>query len=136
MSTYRVEWDFTFQRGEVGEVLAESLLKGESVGSVEVKTDGRWQDTGNVYVEYECQHDSVWKRSGIATTTASHWAFVLEGTGTVVFVETEVLKAIARDELKRSGPKMQPHGSHPTKGVAVPLSSVFDAQRTNRKKAS
>ena len=137
MSTYRVDWDFTFAKGEVGEQLAESLLKGESIGAVEVKTDGRWRDTGNVYVEFECQHDGVWRRSGIATTTATHWAFVLDDAGIIVFVETDVLKEIARTELRRSGPRNQPHGSHPTRGVAVPLDAVFESQRRNaRRKAS
>ena len=70
-------WDLDLRAGELGESHVADLL---SIDTVEVKTDRRWQETGNIYIETECfyQESQEWKPSGIRVSEATHWAFLLE----------------------------------------------------------
>lgn len=70
-------WDLDLRDGELGESKVADLL---SLDTVEVKTDRRWKETGNVYIETECYYvsDNSWKPSGVRVSKATHWAFVLE----------------------------------------------------------
>ena len=70
-------WDLDLRAGEVGEMKLADLL---SMDTIEVKTDRRWHETGNLYIETECfqQSTRTWEDSGISVSKATHWAFVLE----------------------------------------------------------
>ena len=76
-------WDLDLRDGLAGESKVADLL---SLDTLEVKTDRRWWETGNVYIETECWYQSSqsWEPSGIRTTKATHWAFVLEDTVLIV----------------------------------------------------
>lgn len=54
------DWDLDFRFGQAGEVLVNSLLTAP-IETVEVKTDRRWKETGNLYIEVYCWS----KRAGI-----------------------------------------------------------------------
>ena len=81
------DWDLDFRFGVAGENTVAQLIE-----TVEVKTDRKWKDTGNLYIEVYCWSPNTenWYPSGLSATKASHWAFNLEGT--VVIVPTQVLK--------------------------------------------
>lgn len=70
-------WDIDLRDGMVGESKIADLLH---LDTVEVKTDRRWIDTGNLYIETECWYvgDNTWKPSGVRVSQATHWAFMLE----------------------------------------------------------
>lgn len=76
-------WDLDLRDGQAGESMVADLL---SLDTVEVKTDRRWWETGNVYIETECWYQSSqsWQPSGIRVTKATHWALVLEDTVLIV----------------------------------------------------
>ena len=76
-------WDIDLRDGQAGESMVADLL---SLDTVEVKTDRRWWETGNVYIETECWYQSSqsWEPSGIRVTKATHWALVLEDTVLIV----------------------------------------------------
>jgi len=76
-------WDLDLRDGLAGESKIADLL---SLDTVEVKTDRRWYQTGNVYIETECWYQSsqTWEPSGIRVSKATHWAFVLEDTVLIV----------------------------------------------------
>ena len=89
-------WDL-----EVGQI-AEKWLGGIlNSNTIEVKRDFVASRTGNVFVEFFCRN----KPSGIATTQATHWAFILDDE-TVVLLPTEKLKIIAREAYRKRGPVM------------------------------
>ena len=48
-------WDLDLRAGLSGESKVADLL---SLDTVEVKTDRRWWETGNVYIETECWYQS------------------------------------------------------------------------------
>ena len=76
-------WDLDLRAGETGESRVADLL---SLDTVEVKTDRRWYETGNIYIETECfyQASQTWEPSGIRVSKATHWAFVLEDSVLIV----------------------------------------------------
>ena len=86
-------WDL-----EVGQLAEQWLGDILSGNTIEVKRDFRASQTGNVFVEFFCRG----KPSGLATTQATHWAFVLDDE-TVVLLPTDKLKHIARESYKKRG---------------------------------
>lgn len=76
-------WDLDLRAGELGESRVADLL---SLDTVEVKTDRRWKETGNIYIETECYYvaDNSWKPSGLRVSKATHWAFMLEDSVLIV----------------------------------------------------
>lgn len=70
-------WDLDLRAGLTGESRVADLL---SIDTVEIKTDRRWHETGNVYIETDCWYvgSQSWEPSGIRISKATHWAFVLE----------------------------------------------------------
>jgi len=87
-------WDL--EVGQIAERWLGDILSGNTI---EVKRDFVASRTGNVFVEFSCRN----KPSGIATTMATHWAFVLDDE-TVVLLPTEKLKTIAREAYRKRGP--------------------------------
>jgi hypothetical protein len=122
------DFDIDVAFGAQGELFVANIIDSLSKrGSVEVKMDARYADTGNVYVEYKCKRADGWNWSGIATTQAAFWAFVL-GMDTFCFVvETETLKDAVRERWGNPNSHVEcTKGSHPTKGVILPVNWLAD----------
>lgn len=78
--------------GKAEEIWLSEILAGSKM---EIKRDFKASRTGNLYVEYHC-----WgKPSGITTTRADYWAFILDGKR-VIIVPTEHLREICRKAYK------------------------------------
>ena len=82
------DFDLDLSVGHDGEALVQSLLTGGK--TIEVKTDLRWKDTGNLYIETVCwsHNNNEWYPSGLSSTKAKYWAFVLEGAIFMVLTDT------------------------------------------------
>lgn len=128
---YKPEFDIDYHYGREGEQFVLDFLNGfvKAGGrlTVEVKRDGRYMDTGNLYLEVECKRRDGWHDSGIRTSTADMWSFVL-GEMVIVAVPTRVLRHIveyAWQSMDMFGKPMfrleEKDGSHPTRGVRLPL---------------
>ena len=78
------DFDLDLSVGHEGESLVNQLLTNGK--TIEVKTDLKWKNTGNLYIETICwsHNNEEWYPSGISTTKAEYWAFVLEGTILIV----------------------------------------------------
>lgn len=87
-------FDIDLEYGEAGESLLLSILNGAK--KVEVKTDRLAHVTGNVAVEFRCNG----RNSGISTTEADYWAFVLMSGKLIIMIEVNELKDIARTQYK------------------------------------
>ena len=117
----RSDWDLDLRFGQQGEVMVNSLLTA-SIETVEVKRDRRWKETGNLYVETECWSDVLdcWYTSGISTTKASHWSFILEDS--VLSVPTERVRlAIAKHGVKRGMYRSE----YSTKGFTITVADLL-----------
>ena len=78
------DFDLDLSVGHEGESLVNQLLTNGK--TIEVKTDLKWKNTGNLYIETVCwsHNNEEWYPSGISATKAAYWAFVLEGTILIV----------------------------------------------------
>jgi len=117
----RSDWDIDLRFGQEGEVLVNALLTAP-VEQVEVKRDRRWKETGNIYIETECWSDDLgqWYPSGITSTKASHWSFVLESI--VLTIPTDsIRKAITLYGIRRE--MNRPENS--TKGFTITINDLI-----------
>ena len=119
--TYDFQADLA--KGQIGEELAKALIMGEI--EVEVKTDFKWKETGNLYIELECYHQSTGKYelSGLSTTTADYWAFVLGQS--VYFSKVDCLNRVVdlfgRDVECRDS-------QNPSKGKLIKVEQLMDME--------
>lgn len=112
-------FDLDLVYGKDGEDLVLSLLNGAT--KVEVKTDRIAHLTGNIAIEYEFNG----KPSGISTTTADYWAFVLGENSSVIFVKTENIKEIARFWY-RNGRIKQGGDYNSAKMILIPITEILN----------
>lgn len=115
---YVPEFDLDVKVGDRGESyltdIITAMLHGNE-GTIEVKTDERASDTGNVYIEYS----SNGKPSGIARTQSDLWATVIGGV--VIIVPTEAVRAVVAGGMQLGETRSMNRGSNPTDGVVVQL---------------
>ena len=126
---YEPRFDIDNRYGHDGERLVGDVIQGMVTGCTEVKRDGMFHKTGNLYVEYECHRRDGWHKSGIATTEADAWAFVLGESNVVICIATSVLKEIARDRYRQGHTAEETNGSHPTRGVLIPAALIVEHAR-------
>lgn len=107
-------WDLDYATGLVGERLVNELLTNGK--KVEVKRDMRWAETGNVYIECYCYYQSTdsWEESGLLTSQADYWAFVLNET--VLMLPYERVVKACLEFGKRIDCKIEPN---PSRGYLV-----------------
>lgn len=122
---YVPDFDLDYEIGRQGELFTVDIVEAFQRDAVEVKTDEQASRTGNVFVEYECRRRDGWHPSGIATTEAVAWVFVLVRDSLMLVIDTNHLKAVARECHKRGQTRPCSRGSHPTRGVVVPIRSLI-----------
>lgn len=125
---YEPRFDIDFSRGLIGENLVSNLPESIQSGTVEVKTDYRAETTGNFYVEtwqYGQADESDKKQSGINTTKADSWAFVIPQTGAMFLIKTDDLKALmkANDYRETRQPKIN-ENTNASIGRLVPVMDI------------
>jgi len=127
--SYQPDFDLDFRRGRVGENLVNSFLHSLEGGTVEVKTDSRIAETGNLYIEtYQfSKPDMSDKRpSGINISKADFWAFATPNETGFIIIKAEALKQLLRDG--NYPVKSQPIVSEKTNGSIgriVPLKDLL-----------
>lgn len=126
---YAPDFDIDVKRGEVGEELTASILG--QIDTVEVKTDYRASETGNVYIEcysYRRGDRKDLKTSGISTTKANWWAFASPSGNGLVFISVKDLKDLVASNYTRFK-VTQPIVSEKTAasiGVALPMKMILE----------
>ena len=116
-------FDIDMARGAQGELLVRNICEalGNNRGSIEVKCDSWFVHSGRYYVECHCRHkDGVWRPSGILTTRATFWAFVMgRHPGIVIFDTRWLRQAVALAEQDARNRAACDYGENPTRGVYV-----------------
>jgi|TARA_R100000482_G_C5127905_1_gene149903 hypothetical protein len=112
---YNSDFKYDLEVGQAGERLLGEIIDGNKI---EVKYDLKARTTTNVFVEYE----SRGKPSGIATTEADWYAFVLSESS-IRLCRTKELKALCR---KYIGTKRDVCGgdSNTSRGILLPLTEL------------
>jgi hypothetical protein len=125
MSTAKLsDFDLDLAVGHEGENLVEQLLTGGA--TVEVKTDLKWKETGNLYIETVCwsHNNENWYLSGLSSTKAQYWAFVLEGA--TLLVPTEVLRQVVTARGRAITCNIPPN---PSKGYLIKVEDILNTLR-------
>jgi hypothetical protein len=106
-------FDLTYQLGLHAERVVDAFFTGDVV-NIEVKRDMRWLDTGNVFIETHCyyQESGEYEESGILTTRATDWVFVM-GLAKLTIPVDVILTLMKRPDSKRRPNK---HGLNPSWG--------------------
>lgn len=122
---YQPNFDIDAQVGRQGELMVADVIAGLRDGSVEVKTDQKAAQTGNVYIEWSCRRRNDWHPSGIhpEATASEMWAIVLGPV--VVVAPTAVMLRAARTAWAQGLRRDCMRGSHPTRGVLIPIDSLI-----------
>jgi hypothetical protein len=129
MGKYEPRFDVDFTRGLIGEELVETFLADLVGNKVEVKTDYRINETGNVYVEtwhYSAPDASDKKQSGINVSEADYWCWSSPTGDGFIMVKASVLKEFIRNTNPRE--TRQPISSKETKasiGRLIPLADLL-----------
>jgi hypothetical protein len=115
------DFDLDLSVGHEGEALVNELLTGGK--TIEVKTDLKWKNTGNLYIETVCwsHNNSEWYPSGLTTTKADYWAFVLEDA--VFIIPTKDLRHAVSIHGRPITCNIPPN---PSKGYVIKLDKVFE----------
>jgi hypothetical protein len=122
---YVPEWDVDLEQGRQGELFIQNLIESIAAGRIEVKTDAKSGKTGNVFIEVECKG---WP-SGIQTSKSEYWAFVLPGDFSIIAKTDAVRDVAAKVRAQKGTVNGGERGSHPTKGVLVPLYRLLSLLR-------
>jgi hypothetical protein len=129
MAGYEPRFDVDFTRGRIGEELVETFLADLIGKKIEVKTDYRVNETGNVYVEtwqYSEPDASDKKQSGINVSQAEYYCFGSPLGEGFVMIKTSVLKQFISNTNPREA--RQPIASKATKasiGRLIPLADLL-----------
>jgi hypothetical protein len=117
----RVDFNSDFRHDlEVGQLSEKFLADLLENSTIEVKRDFLAGKTGNVFVEFE----SRGKPSGIATSTADYWAFVLDDDR-VVMLPRGLLKVMAREAFE-AGRLATGGDSNTSRGVLVRVRELVE----------
>lgn len=123
---YEPRFDLDFSRGLVGESLVGSFLEALSGSRIEVKTDHRVLETGNVFVE---THQQVlgqdWKPSGINVSEAEFYSFAGPSGYGFVTIRTDVLRDLAKG-AKRGSVYSRSADTSAARGRLVSVADVLE----------
>ena len=78
-------FDISLKEGEIKEQELANILTNKKI---EVKFDKLFHKTKNLAIEFK----SRGKASGICTTEADYWAFILDKTGIIIIADREILQ--------------------------------------------
>lgn len=106
-------FEYDLKTGIIAEKYISNILSNKKI---EVKKDELAKKTGNVFVEYESRN----KPSGIATTKADFYCFVISNEN-IIFVETNKLKELCKQKRLR---KVPGGDSNTSMGVLLPLEQL------------
>lgn len=116
------DWDIQYKKGQIGENLLKSIME-----TIEVKTDYKWKDTKNIYVETSCFYKKTKKfePSGLSVSKAKYYSFVLPNNNNEMLV-ISVPKNVLERAINKYGKKIECNWSeNMSKGYLIKLSHII-----------
>ena len=104
---------------KIGQLQEQWLAEVLDSSTLEVKRDFKASQTGNVFVEFFCRG----KASGIATTEADYWAFILDEE-IVVILPTSKVKALV-EEAQEEGRVVKGGDSNLSEGALIKIERLL-----------
>ena len=116
---FNSDFRYDLKVGQVAEHALAAIFEGKKV---EVKRDRKARLTGNIFVEYE----SRGKPSGISTSEADYWCFVVEET--FILLTTQRLKEIV-EPLKGTDKERRGGDNNTSVGVLLRIADIITTRR-------
>tara|TARA_R110001606_G_scaffold380790_1_gene541498 strand:+ start:432 stop:782 length:351 start_codon:yes stop_codon:yes gene_type:complete len=113
---YNSDFKYDLDLGQLGEKLVYDILTNKKV---EVKTDYKATDTGNVFIEYY----SRGKDSGITTSKADFYCFVTSNVN-ITFIGIQELKKKCRKYLNTNR-DVKGGDNNTSQGILLPLNEII-----------
>lgn len=126
MSYARASFDIANAYGQQGEAWVTDVLHhlATGAGAVEVKRKSRQDAT--FYVEIEALRGGEWQPSGLSTTLATVWFFVVNDTGCAAVFTTERLKdAVRRAHARGRHRTVTESATQPTRGFLLSWGDIL-----------
>jgi hypothetical protein len=117
-------FDLAFRKGRAGEMLVGDYVEGIAAGDIEVKRKSLIDLV--FFIETACdkgRHHN-YQPSGITTTTADVWAFVIADTGIAVLVPTDHVRMML-DHVTTRDADGADDDSCPTRGKLINLGALL-----------
>lgn len=114
---YSGDFNYDLQFGEKAEDFVNKLFT--NGGKIEVKYDRKAHETGNLFVEVISRD----KPSGISTTKANYWIFVIDKRQYAIIINVEKLKKICKDKYKDGGYVLG-GDENTSKGLLIPINLI------------
>lgn len=122
--TYQPHFDLDLEIGEQGEAVVRAGL----TGKVEVKTDRRAHETGNLYIEIWqfSNPDRGDKRpSGLSTTTADWWITTAPSGKGFIAIKVDELKALIKaNNYRQTAQPIVSDNTNGSIGLLIPVSDI------------
>ena len=112
---FNSDFRYDLKVGQVAEQALAAIFEGKKV---EVKRDRKARLTGNIFVEYE----SRGKPSGISTSEADYWCFVVEET--FILLTAQRLKEIV-EPLKGTDKERRGGDNNTSVGVLLRIADII-----------
>jgi hypothetical protein len=123
---YQPHFDIDYQRGLIGENLVGTFLEALAGSRIEVKTDYRANETGNVYLEtFQQSLAGEWYKSGINVTEAEWFVYAGGSANGFLALRTERLVELAL-QAPRGEININTRNTRATRGRLVPVASMVD----------
>lgn len=135
MAGYEPRWDINAESGAQAQTWVVDIIQmlKDGSGSIEVKRDAWVAITRRLYIEKECLRQGEWVASGLQTTEAKLWAFVLGPHPGILFFCTDWLRRAEALAAKHPGNAAScKQGSHPTRGTYVYMDHFFKTRDVSR----
>tara|TARA_R110000744_G_scaffold361091_1_gene468758 strand:- start:3803 stop:4153 length:351 start_codon:yes stop_codon:yes gene_type:complete len=110
------DFKYDLDLGLLGEKLVLDLLTNKKI---EVKTDYKAKDTGNVFIEYS----SRGKDSGITISHSDFYCFVTSNEN-IIFIEIKKLKKLCRKYLNTNR-DIKGGDNNTSQGILLPLNEII-----------
>lgn len=121
---YQPDFDLDYRRGLVGEELVGSFLESVAGSTIEVKTDYRAWDTGNLYIETYQSIRGEWVPSGLNISKADFYSFAGPTGEGFLTIPKDALIDVVRATGRAVHMQRSSATSRDTKGFLVRVTDV------------
>jgi hypothetical protein len=115
---YSGDFNFDLEFGEKAETWVHQIFS--EGGKIEVKYDRLAHKTGNIYVEVYSRN----KPSGISTSKANYWIFIIDKKSYGILINIKRLKDICKEVYYKNG-YTQGGDEDTSLGVLIPIKLII-----------
>lgn len=120
-------FDINLEEGLAGEGFIKDLLLSVGCKKCEVKTDMRWHETGNIFIETGCWENKhrQFRSSGAFASKSEYWFEVLPGSNGIPMIIGLPIDILKEAILNHGQPRQQNKSENPSHGYLLKLENLI-----------